>query len=127
MTDLVEARVGEDAATADMELASRDLLPGLRDHRVALEGSGAALSREVDGGARKRTTDTAAPEVRAGDEAAHGPDAVVGLVLRSARPGHATEAHVSRAGLARFVGRDDGDLRRRRVGHGNRRYPCGNG
>ena len=80
----------------------RDLLPGLRDHRVALEGTGAAFPREVDGGARERTADPAAPEARAGDEAGHGPDAVVGLVLRSALPGDAGVAQQARVGGARL-------------------------
>jgi hypothetical protein len=70
----------------------RDLLSGLRDHRIALEGTGTALPGEVDGGARERTADPAAAETRAGDEAGLGPDAVVGLVFRSARPRDATEA-----------------------------------
>ncbi len=91
-TDLGEAGGGEDAAAANMELSPDDLLPGLRDHRVALEGTGTALPGEVDGGARERTADPAAPEARAGDEAGHSPDAVVGLVLGLARPGDAAEA-----------------------------------
>lgn len=69
MTDLGEPGGGEDAAAADVELSPGDLLPGLRDHRVALEGTGAALTGEVDGGARERTADPAAPEAGAGDEA----------------------------------------------------------
>ena len=88
-TDLGEAGGGEDAAAADMELSPGDLLAWLRAHRVALEGTGAALSREVDGGVRELAADAAAPEARARDEAGHGPDAVVGLVLRLARPGDA--------------------------------------
>ncbi len=52
VSDLDEAGGREDAAAADMELSPGDLLPGLRDHRVALEGTGAAFSREIDGGAR---------------------------------------------------------------------------
>ena len=63
-----------------------DVLPGLGDHRVALEGAGAALPGEVDGGAGERPADPAAAEAGAGDEAGDGPDAVVGLVLRPARP-----------------------------------------
>jgi hypothetical protein len=38
-----------------MELPPRDLLAGLRDHRVALEGTGPVFAREVDGGPRERT------------------------------------------------------------------------
>ena len=39
-------------------------LPGLGDHRVALEGAGAAFAREVDGGARECAADAAATEAR---------------------------------------------------------------
>src|SRR5207253_7635743 len=86
MTDLGEPGRLEAAAAADMELTPGDLLPGLGDHRVALERTGAALPGELDGGARERTTDAAAAEVLAGEEAGHGPEAVVGLVFRPARP-----------------------------------------
>src|SRR3990172_1640704 len=68
-TDLGEPCGGEDAAAADVGLSPGDLLPGLRDHRVALEGTGAALPREVDSGVRERTADAATAEARAGDEA----------------------------------------------------------
>ncbi len=78
------------------------VLPGLGDHRVALEGAGAAFPGEVDGGARERTADPAAPEARAGDEAGHGPDAVVGLVLRSPLPGDAGLEQQARVGGARL-------------------------
>ena len=66
------------------------------DHRVALEGTGAAFPGEVDGGARERTADAAASETRAGDEAGHGPDAGVGL--SSARPTQGTRVLRSRRG-----------------------------
>ena len=85
--DLAEARIGKDAAAADVELSQEPSLRGLVDHRVALDGAGAALAREVDCGACERTADSAAAEARAGDEAGHRPDAVVGLVLVSAFPG----------------------------------------
>jgi hypothetical protein len=52
-TDLGEPGVGEAAAAADVELLHEELLP-LRDHRVALEGTGAVLLGVVDGGARER-------------------------------------------------------------------------
>ena len=52
MTYFGEAGGGEDAAAADVELSPGDLLPGLGDHRVAHEGTSAALPGEVDGGAR---------------------------------------------------------------------------
>src|SRR4029077_14266732 len=69
-----------------MELAPGDLLAGRRDHRVALDGAGAALACEVDGGACERAADAAAPEAHATDEARHRPHAVVGLVFGSAGP-----------------------------------------
>jgi hypothetical protein len=47
---------------ADMELGPRDLLSRLRDHRVALERTGAPLPRDVEGGPRERTADPAAAE-----------------------------------------------------------------
>src|ERR687891_1250103 len=47
--DLGEPGGGEDAAAANVELSLGDLLPWPRDHRVALEGTGAALAGEVDG------------------------------------------------------------------------------
>ena len=101
MADLGEPGVGEDAATADMELPPGDLLARLRDHRVALEGAGAAVPNEVDGCARERAADATAAEARAGKEAGRGPNAVIGLVLRSARPGNPAEAHVGRTRLDR--------------------------
>jgi hypothetical protein len=57
-----------------VELYGQDFLPRLRDHRVALKGTGAALPGEVNGGARERTADPAAAEARAGNEAGYGPD-----------------------------------------------------
>ena len=91
MTDLGESGGGEDAAGADIELSKQNVRRG---HRIALDRTSAARPREVDGGARERTADPAAPEATcAGDEARHGPDAVVGLVLRSALPGDAVVAH----------------------------------
>jgi len=102
-TDLGKPGSGKDAAAADMKLPPGDLLPGLRDHRIALESTGAASPREVGGSVRKRTAYAATPETRAGDEAGHGPDAVVGLVFRSVRPGNAgvQQAHVGGARLDR--------------------------
>ena len=90
--DLGEYGAREDAAAADVELAPGDLLPGLGDHRIALDRTGAARACEVDGGARERSADAAAPEAGASDEAGHGPDAVVGLVLRATNPGDAAVA-----------------------------------
>ena len=51
--DLSEPGGGEAAAAADVQLSPGDLLSGLGDHRVPLEGSGAASAGEVDGGARR--------------------------------------------------------------------------
>ena len=92
---LLEPGGDEDAATADVELTPGDLLPRLGDHRVALEGTSAAFTRELDGRERERTADTAAPKTRARHEAGHGPDAGVGLVLGSAQ---ATRVLSSRRG-----------------------------
>src|SRR5205823_919149 len=85
------------------ELSPGDLLRGLRDHRVALERAGAALPGELDGGTGERSAHAAVPEPRARDEAGHGPDAVVGDVLRSPRPrdAGAQQPHVCRARLER--------------------------
>ena len=79
--------------------------PSLRrlvDHRVALECAGAALAGEVNGGTCERTADSAAAEARAGDEAGHGPDALVGLVLVSAFPGDAGLEQQPRVGSERL-------------------------
>ena len=81
--DFGESGGGEDAAAADVELAPGDVLPRVREHRIALDGAGAASMRELHGGAREDTADAAAPEARAGDEAGRRPDAGVGLVLRA--------------------------------------------
>ena len=70
-----------------MQLSDQvDHVPRPGDHRIALEGTGAVLPCEVDSGPRERTADALTAEARAGDEAGHGPDAPVGLVLVSARP-----------------------------------------
>ena len=80
---------GEDASAADVELSPDDLLPRLRDHRIAFDGTGTALPCEVDGRTRERTAEAAAPEAHASDEAGHGPDAVVGRVFIAAAPRNA--------------------------------------
>src|SRR5205823_8356068 len=94
----------EDAAAADVELDRHDLLPGLGDHRIAVESTGAALPCEVDCGARERMADPAAAKAGAGDEAGHGPDALVGLVLGSSRPRDARLEEKARVGGARLDG-----------------------
>ena len=97
--DLGEAGVGEHALGADVELLGDHVLRG---HRVALDGAGAARAGEVHRGARERPADAALAEARAGEEAGHGPDAVVGLVLRAALPGDAVVAQQARVGGARL-------------------------
>src|ERR687897_2637752 len=76
--DLGETGIGEHAFGPDVELLQDHVLRG---DGVALDGPGAALAGEVDGGARECPADAALPEARAGEEAGHGPDAVVNPVL----------------------------------------------
>ena len=71
---------------ADVQLAPGDVLSRLTSIGYALERTRAALAGEVDGGVRERVADTAAPVPGAVDEAGHGPDGVVGLVLGPAVP-----------------------------------------
>src|SRR5262249_45186042 len=101
--DLGKPGGGEDAAAADIELAPGDLLPSLRDHRIALEDAGAARPRVIDGGARQRVGDAAPPEARARDEAGHGPHAVVARVFVAPAPGHGAveQTRIGRARLNR--------------------------
>jgi len=61
--DLREPGGGEDADMADVQLAPWNILPTLGDHRIALEGMGSALAREVHGGACKRVAEAAATEL----------------------------------------------------------------
>jgi hypothetical protein len=51
-----------DAAFGSIAVAL--VLAGLGDHRVALEGPGAALAGEVDSGARERSDDAAMSDAR---------------------------------------------------------------
>src|SRR6266496_4354326 len=81
--DLGEPSGDEDAAAADIQLAPGDLLSRMGDHRVALDGAGAALACEVDCSRGERLTHAASTEAQAGDEAGYCPDAVVGLVFSS--------------------------------------------
>src|SRR5207302_1870353 len=101
--DLPEPGRGEDAPAAHVQLAPGDLLPRLGDHRVPLERAGAALSREADRGGGKTAHDSAAPELRASDEAGDRPDAVVVLVLAAFLPRDAGIGDV-RVGGAPFYG-----------------------
>ena len=88
MAHLGEAGGVEDAAVADEHLVPRDLLAGLRDHRVALDRAGTAFAREVRGRLRERVGDASMPESLANEEAGHRPD--VGSALSSLRPSHGT-------------------------------------
>src|SRR6476659_7664574 len=65
-TDLEETGVGEGITAADIEFTPGELLSGQRDHRVALDGAGAAFAREVDGRPGEYAADTTAPEARPG-------------------------------------------------------------
>jgi hypothetical protein len=81
--DLGEPGVGEGPHRADVEL----LLDGVGGgHRVALERSGAALAGVGDSGQGQRAADTPPAVPGSGEEAGHGPDAVVGTVLVAAHP-----------------------------------------
>ena len=75
-----------DAAAADVELPQAISFPG----SVSI-GSPRGHRRRARGRSRRQRVrargDAAAPEARAGDEAGHGPDDVVGLVFRPAHPG----------------------------------------
>src|SRR3954470_11004482 len=95
--DLGEAGVGEDALGADVQLLQKRVL---RRHGIALDGVRAALSGEVHCGARECPADAALAGPDAGDEARHGPDAVVGLVLVATVPGNAEGAQQARVGGA---------------------------
>jgi hypothetical protein len=59
---LLKASGGEDAAAANVALAPGNLLPRLRDHRIAFESAGAAHPAEIDRSAGKGT-----PDARAGE------------------------------------------------------------
>jgi hypothetical protein len=100
-TDFCEPGSGEDSVVADVELAPGDLLPWLRDHRVALHGAGATFPCELDSGRGEGPADPAAPEARAGDKAGHRPDTIVGGILVAASPNDpaAQQVHVDGARL----------------------------
>src|SRR5215831_4357304 len=83
---LGEAGLGEDLAAADVQLTPDDLLAGMGDHRVGLEGPGAIFPGEVDRGGGKRVADAALAVPLAGDEAGNRPDASVRLVLVTTAP-----------------------------------------
>src|SRR5262249_23732313 len=83
---LGEAGLGEDLAAADVQLTPDDLLAGMGDHRVGLQGSGAIFPGEVDRGRGQRVADAALAVPLAGHEAGDRPDAGVRLVLVAAAP-----------------------------------------
>src|SRR5204862_7029007 len=87
--ELGETGVGEHAGGADVEFIDDGLL---RRHRIALESAGATLLGEVDRGAGQCRRDAPLAEAGARDEAGHGPDAAVGLVLISIVPRDAVVA-----------------------------------
>src|SRR5512145_1420166 len=100
MAHLGEPGGFEDASGADVDLAPGDVLPGRREDRIALERTGAAVPREIDGRPRERVADPASPEAGTGDEARDRPDAVVELVLGAPLPGDAVVAQQARVGAA---------------------------
>src|SRR5690606_16839845 len=95
--------VGEDAAAADVQFAPAELLARLVHQRVPLDCSGAAITREVDGGAGERSADTPLAKTGAGDETGDSPHSVVGFVFVAVHPGnpHPGEAQI---GGVRFDG-----------------------
>lgn len=83
---LGEAGFGEDLAAADVQLAPGDLLAGLGDHRIRLEGPGTIAPGVVDRRGGQRVGDASPAVPLAGHEAGDGPDAVVGLIFLAAAP-----------------------------------------
>src|SRR5215831_2520638 len=83
---LGEAGLGEDLAAADVQLTPDDLLAGMGDHRVGLQGSGTIFPCVVDRGRGQRVADAAHAVPLAGHETGNRPDAGVRLVLVAAAP-----------------------------------------
>ena len=102
MADLGEAGGSERVAAPDVDRVPADPLPGLREQRVALDRTGAAAPRKGDCRARQRVSDTPAAEAGAGEDARHGPDAAVGLVLVPALPRNAVVADKADVGSPRL-------------------------
>src|SRR5262249_51546141 len=92
---------GEHASGADVKLSRQSVR---LSHRVALEGTGAALPGELDRGARKCVRDASSAEALAGNEAGHCPYAAVVLVLAPPLPGDTVVAEHARVRSARFDG-----------------------
>src|SRR6202034_892280 len=82
--DLGEASVGEDLDGADMQLAPGDLPARPGAHGVALKGVRAALPRVADRRGGQGVADAALAVPLADDEAGHGPDPLVLLILARA-------------------------------------------
>src|SRR5215470_15782473 len=122
---LGEAGLGEDLAAADVQLTPDDLLAGMGDHRVGLQGPGAILPGEVDRGSGQRVADAALSVPLAGHEAGNRPDAGVRLVLVATAPDGPDpgQSRVCRARLHRHpasrlrteVGHEPGGTARPRV------------
>src|SRR5215472_13457999 len=83
---LGEAGLGEDLAAADVQLTPDDLLAGMGDHRVGLQGSGTIFPCVVDRGRGQRVADAAHAVPLAGHETGNRPDAGVRLVLVATAP-----------------------------------------
>src|SRR5262245_39817373 len=81
----------EDRLGADVDLVPRDLA-GLRPHRVGLDCPRSTGSSVLDRGGGERVGDAALPVARADEDACHGPDAAVRLVLGPALPRRAVDA-----------------------------------
>ena len=87
-----------------LHLARGDVLTRFHEHRVAFERPGAAAAREVDGGPNEGPADPSAAVPGPGENARHGPDAGVGLVLGAALPGNPIDAQQARVGGTRLDG-----------------------
>lgn len=91
---------GEHADRADVEFSEDDFLR--RHHRVSLNCAGATLSGEIHRRTGQRRRDALPAKASARDEAGHGPDAAVGLVLRSPLPWDAVVTEQARVLDPRF-------------------------
>jgi hypothetical protein len=80
-----------------MELAPRDLLPRLGDHRVPLDCTGSPLPRKVDCCSGQGVRESTPPELGTNDQAGDRPHATVIFVLVPSRP-RDTARHQSRVG-----------------------------
>ena len=76
--------------------------PRVVQHRVRLERASTATASEGDRSSRERIGDSPASEPGADEDAGHGPDGPVGLVLCPALPGDAVVAHQPAVGGTRL-------------------------